>query len=259
VLSFLPVATGRSVRSCAPRVCVSANRCLADIPERIQYPYHVCGERPGPRVRPGCGPRRAGGPQERGRWEASTVKKMTTACGNDDREAGGPRREDHTAPSHPMASVGGCLRPQRDGARTSALEVHRRGRRTTPQSGLAQCSRVVRSARRTRRREAPTVTEDAVRATPARRLPPGVFGGLAARRRVVPQQQPSAARAPASPGPRSPHPRLARRRGPHACRQRPTRPATPWAGTCCPAGYGHTPTEARTACSPRGARIRAGT
>ena len=28
---------------CAPRVRVSANRCPADMPERMQYPYHACG------------------------------------------------------------------------------------------------------------------------------------------------------------------------------------------------------------------------
>ena len=71
--------------------------------------------------------------------------------------------------------------------------------------------------------------------------------------------RPPDARAPAPPGPRSPHPRLARRRGHHACRQRPTRHATPWAGPCCPAGQEHHPTSAHTAFYPSRSRIRGGT
>ena len=88
----------------------------------MQYSYHARGPRPGLCARPGGGPRDAGGPQGRGRWEAQTVKKMARPCGKDDREAGGPRREDHTATSHAMASVMGV-----PAARSVHVSVARRG------------------------------------------------------------------------------------------------------------------------------------
>ena len=88
----------------------------------MQYPYHARGRRSTLCARLPCGPRDAGGPQGRGRWEAQTVKKMTRPCGKDDREAGGPRREDHTATSHAMASVRAV-----PAARSANVSVARRG------------------------------------------------------------------------------------------------------------------------------------
>ena len=95
--------------------------------------------------------------------------------------------------------------------------------------------RVFPSSRRTRCREGTTVTEDAARSAPARPPAPRcLLRRRAARRRVVPTLQTSDERSPAPQGPQSPYPRLPMRRGKHACRQRPTRHATPWPARAVP-------------------------
>ena len=98
--------------------------------------------------------------------------------------------------------------------------------------------RVFPSSRRTRCREGTTVPEDAARSAPARPPAPPVSSSAACRTapcRPTRYRHPDE-RSPAPQGPRSPYPRLPMRRGKHACRQRPTRHATPWPARAVPPG-----------------------
>ena len=87
----------------------------------------------------------------------------------------------------------------------------------------------VRAPSRTRCREGTTVTEDAARSAPARSPAPSVLCGDVPHAAVSSHsnRHPDE-RSPAPPGLRSPHTRLTTRRCNHACRQQPTRHATPW-------------------------------
>ena len=168
--------------------------------------------------------------------------------------------EDPTAPSPPMASVRGVPAARSvtvRGRRPS--RSHRLGMRTTPQSGLAQCSRVWRSSRRTRLSRGHDRTEDAARAAPARPPAPQCLLRPCRTAPCRPTATDLLRACSRTTRPPEPSPQAGQASRPSRVSSVPDAARHSLAGTCCPAVQEHHSTSVHTAFSPRCSRIRGGT